>query len=131
VSYGLLPLTVLRTRFLLAKSTDSVEQAKGKTMARTGTVNISSITSLVDTPLNADYLLRVKERLTARGVEETPTEFKEEAAAMSYEAMDRAERAKSLKAAGQALIDEANSEMEEAEALANMNRDRITRRMGM
>ncbi|MNL80999.1 hypothetical protein D3C87_2079900 [compost metagenome] len=82
-------------------------------------------------PLNADYLLRVKERITARGAEETPSEFREEAAAMCYEAMDRAERAKALKAAGQALIDEANAEMDEAEALTNVKRETITRRMGM
>ncbi|MCV9964069.1 hypothetical protein OIU34_19495 [Pararhizobium sp. BT-229] len=100
-------------------------------MARTGTVNMSSIAALEGMPLNADYLLRVKERITARGAEETPSEFREEAAAMCYEAMDRAERARELKAAGQALIEQANSEMEEAEALTNTNRETIKRRMGI
>lgn len=100
-------------------------------MARTGTVKMSSIAALDGMPLNADYLLRVKERIIARGAEETPSEFREEAAAMCYEAVDRAERARGLKAAGKALINEANAEMDEAEALTNVNRETIARRMGM
>lgn len=100
-------------------------------MARTGTANMSSIATVEGMPLNADYLLRVKERIVARGANESPGEFREEAAAMCYEAMDRAERARELKAAGKALLDEAEADMQEAEALTNVNRETITRRMGI
>ncbi|MCZ7862393.1 hypothetical protein O9X98_13550 [Agrobacterium salinitolerans] len=99
-------------------------------MARTGTVNLSSIATLEGMPLNADFLLRVKERLVARGAEESPAEFREETAAMCYEAMDRAERARGLKAAGKALLEEAEAEMQEAEALTNTRRETLTNRMG-
>lgn len=44
-------------------------------MARTRTVNMSSIVAVEGMPLNADYLLRVKERLVACGAEETPPSF--------------------------------------------------------
>jgi hypothetical protein len=44
--------------------------------------------------------------------------------------MDRAERAKDLRARGNALLDEAAAEIEEAEALTNTNRQTINRRMG-
>jgi hypothetical protein len=76
-------------------------------VAHTGTVNLSSIATIEGMPLNADYLLRVKERITARGADESPSEFREEAAAMTYEAMDRAERAMELKATAKALNEEA------------------------
>lgn len=99
-------------------------------MARTGTVNMSSIAAVEGMPLNADYLLRVKERLVARGAEETPAEFREEAAAMCYEAIDRAERSRELKAAGKALLEEAEAEMQEAEALTNTRRETLASRMG-
>lgn len=100
-------------------------------MARTGTVNLSSITSVDGMPLNADYLLRVKERIVARSAEEAGLEFREEAAAMCYEAMDRVERAKVLKSAGNALLKEAADEVAEAEALTNTSRQTISRRMGL
>ncbi|MBY3432913.1 hypothetical protein HFN89_01815 [Rhizobium laguerreae] len=100
-------------------------------MARTGTVNLSSIAALDGMPLNPDYLLRVKERIVARGAEETPSEFREESAAMTYEAMDRMERAKGLRAAGKALIDEASTETGEAEALTNKSAAALSRRMGL
>lgn len=100
-------------------------------MARTGTVKLSSITAIEGMPLNADYLLRVKERFIARGAEETQSEFREETAAMCYEAMDRSERALKLKAAGKALMDEAEAEFQEAEALTNTRRDTLAKRMGL
>lgn len=98
---------------------------------RTGAVKLSTIATLDGMPLNADYLLRVKERLDARGVQETPDEVREETAAMCYEAMDRAERARDLRARGNALLDEASAEIEEAEALTNTSRQTINRRMGL
>jgi hypothetical protein len=100
-------------------------------MARTGTVNLSSIAALDGMPLNPDYLLRVKERIVARDADETPEEVREEAAAMAYEAMDRIERAKGLRAAGKALMDEAAAETTEAEALTNKSAAAISRRMGL
>jgi hypothetical protein len=100
-------------------------------MAHTGTVNLSSIAALEGAPLNPDYLLRVKERIVARGVDETPAEVREEAAAMAYEAMDRMERAKGLRAAGKALMDEAAAETMEAEELTNKSAQTISRRMGL
>lgn len=100
-------------------------------MARTGTVSLSSIAALEGLPLNPDYLLRVKERIVARGAEESPSEFREETAAMCYEAIDRAERAKELKTTGKALIAEADAELEEAEGLTNLSRETIVRRMGI
>jgi hypothetical protein len=100
-------------------------------MARTGTVNISSIAALDGMPLNPDYLLRVKERIVARGADETPEEVREEAAAMAYEAMDRIEHAKGLRAAGKALMAEAAAETTEAEELTNKSAATISRRMGL
>ncbi|MDW9481737.1 hypothetical protein GOB57_24115 [Sinorhizobium meliloti] len=97
---------------------------------RTGTVKLSTVAALDGKPLNAGYLLRVKERLDVRGAQETPDEVREESAHMCYEAMDRAERAKVLRARGNALLDEAAAEIEEAEALTNTNRQTINRRMG-
>ncbi|MNW09431.1 hypothetical protein D3C71_2064230 [compost metagenome] len=49
---------------------------------------------------------------------------------MCYEAMERAERAMALKAVGKALMDEAEAEMQEAEALTNTRRETLASRMG-
>lgn len=100
-------------------------------MVRTGTVKLSTLTALDGTPLNADHLLRVKERLEVRGAQETPDEVHEETAAMCYEAMDRVERAKDLRTRGKALMEEAAAEVAEAETLTNTSHQTIGRRMGL
>lgn len=48
---------------------------------------------------------------------------------MCYEAIDRAERSRELKAAGKALLDEAEAEMQEAESLTNTRRETLAKRM--
>lgn len=100
-------------------------------MARFGTVKMSSIAALEGAPLNPTYLLNIKERLDARDAEETPETFKEEAAAMYYEAMDKVSNAQRLSAESQALAVAAKAEREEAEALTNTPAPTIARRMGL
>ena len=100
-------------------------------MSRHGTVKLSSIAGLEGTPLNPDYLLRVKERLDARDAEETPESFREEAAAMRYEAADRLANAKVLKVKGEAILAESRAERHEAEAMTNTSAQTLSRRLGM
>ena len=91
-------------------------------MTRCGTVKMSTIGALKGQPFNADYLLRVKDRLDARGADENPDEVREEAAAMHFEAVDRVERAREMRTAAAELEGRARAEEEEAMALANVNR---------
>jgi hypothetical protein len=100
-------------------------------MARFGTVKMSSIGALQGSPLNPHYLLNIKERLDARDAEETPENFREEAAAMYFEAQDRIANAKRLSEESQRLAEQARAEREEAESLCNTSAQTIARRMGI
>lgn len=100
-------------------------------MARHGTVNLSSIAALEGMPLNPDYLLTVKERLVAKDIAESADSFREEAALMCYEAMDKLEESKRLAAEGNAKLAEARSMENEAERLTNTSAQTMSRRMGL
>jgi hypothetical protein len=91
---------------------------------------MSTVEALRGKPLNAEHLLSLKRRLDARGAAETPGEAQEEEAAMRFEAMDRAERARGLRDDAAALVAEARREEAEAMTLANAGDASAVLRMG-
>ena len=99
-------------------------------MARFGVVNSSTIAQANGT-LNPDYLLRIKERITERGAVETPSVVREEINEMKSEAQERMNKSLEARERGNALLQEARDEQNEAEALSNMPSQTLIKKMGM
>lgn len=99
-------------------------------MARYGTVNSSTVGAAGGT-LNADYLLRIKERITDRGVEENFDEAKREIGLMNSEAQNRMKKSLEAREKANKYLEIAREERDEAEKLSNTSHQVIERKMGM
>ena len=98
-------------------------------MAKVGVVKFSTLGAVPHAAWNPGFLLRVKDRLDARSVEETPANVKAEVSMMEAEAMERMRHARSLQDQANKLAEQARREREEAEILTNMKQSSLARRM--
>jgi hypothetical protein len=100
-------------------------------MPEFATVKMSSIMALEGKPLNARHLIRLKRRLDARDADETLRNIKEETASMCFEALDRLQKASSLRQRVALMTKVARFEEEEAEDLTNTAKQTIVLRSGL
>lgn len=97
-------------------------------MAKFGVVKMSTVAAAGNT-LNATHLLRIKERLDARGADETPEEVRSEIASMDAEAADKISHARELRDQANELLATARAEEADAEELGDARRNTLARRM--
>lgn len=93
-------------------------------MAKVATMKLSSLLELDGMPLNPDHVVRIKDRMFEKGVDETPSAVAEEAAAMAYEAKDRVAAARQMRDQAADLLEKARAEEAEAETLSNIKTGR-------
>lgn len=98
-------------------------------MAKIGTVKASTIASVPGKNWNPEFILKLKDRLDMKGVEETPDNVQEEVAIMSAEAMDRVAKAKQLQDEANQLETEARAERLVAEELTSETHASLSRKM--
>ena len=98
-------------------------------MAKVGTAKASSIATIPGRAWNPEMLLKMKDRLDARGIEETPENVATEAETMTAEAMERMARAKEMQAEANRLEAEARLQRKEAEDLTSESHSTLSRRM--
>jgi uncharacterized coiled-coil DUF342 family protein len=98
-------------------------------MASIGVVKMSTLTAEKGTWLSPATAIRVKERLDARGAEETPDEARAEIATMRAEADQKMQQARTMRDEANAMVETAREMENDAAVLVNEDRSTLTRRM--